>query len=216
MDSIWKNNTWELTPLPSGKHAIICKWVYKLKPGLNDTPPTKKARLVASGFEQCLGIDYTDMFVPVIKWATLRTAIALAAAKRWNIHHMDVWTAFLHGLLREQVFMTQPPGFRANGHEQFVCRLNRSLYGLKQSPYAWYNRIDAALRRIGLRCSTSDPNMYYMHQDGETLILMLYVDDLFITGSNDKLIAWLKRFLHTEFDMTDLGKVQRYLGILFE
>ena len=216
MDSIWKNKTWTVEPLPPGRRAITCKWVFKLKPGLQGQPPIKKARLVAQGFEQGHGIDFEETFAPIIKWATIRTTIALVVAKRWDIHHMDVRTAFLHGLIKEQLYMSQPPGFRLHGKESHVCRLYKSLYGLKQSPRAWYERIDAALRKMGLRRSISDANLYFMHQDGETLIVLLYVDDLFITGSSPQLISWLKTFLHKEFDMTDLGLIRRYLGISFE
>ena len=216
MESIWRHNTWDLEPLPSDAKAITCKWIFKLKPGINGEPPTKKARLVARRFEQRPGVDFFDIFAAVIKWATLRTAMALAASKNWNLHHMDVKTAFLHEILKEWVYMRQPPGFHAPGREHLACKLNKSLYGLKQSPRAWYDKIDAALKRVGLHRSKSDGNLYYMHRQGETIILLLYVDDLFITGSSDRLISWLKDFLHNEFDMTDLGKVRRYLGISFE
>ena len=129
---------------------------------------------------------------------------------------MDVRTAFLHGLIKEQLYMSQPSGFRLHGKESHVCCLYKSLYGLKQSPRAWYERIDAALRKMGLCRSRSDANLYFMHQDGDILIVLLYVDDLFITGSSPQLISWLKTFLHKEFDMTDLGLIRRYLGISFE
>jgi hypothetical protein len=115
--------------------------------------------------------------------------IALATAKRWTIHYMDVRTTFLNGLLKEEVFMRQPPCFTIPGQEQLVCKLYKSLYGLKQSPRAWYEKIDTVLQKLGLKRSKADGNMYYMHKDGETLILMFYVNDLFITGSSNKLIS---------------------------
>jgi len=189
MNSIWKNNTWDLEPLPLGQSTIICKWVFKIKPGVNEVPPVKKTRLIAHGFEQKHGIDFYETFTPVIKWATLCTAIALAAAKRMDIHHMDVRTAFLHGIFKERVFMQQPPGFRVHGKETMVCKLYKSLYGLKQSPHTWYECIDAALLCLGLKRITLDGNLYYLHQDGKTLILLLYVDDLFITGNFDSFIS---------------------------
>ena len=101
---------------------------------------------------------------------------------------MDVRTAFLYGHLKETVYMKQPLGFILEGHENLVCKLHKSLYGLKQSLCAWYERIDTELRKIGMNKSSSDGNMYYIHQKGETLILMIYVDDLFITGSSPFLI----------------------------
>lgn len=134
MRSIQHNNTWRLEDLPTGVQPITCKWVYRTKPGTKTSPPIHKARLVARGFQQQHGLDYDETFAPVIKWVTIRTVVALAASKRWQIHHMDVRTAFLHGILREEVYMTQPPGFEVPGQEAKVCRLLRSLYGLKQSP----------------------------------------------------------------------------------
>lgn len=100
-----------MEPLPPRKKALNCRWVFKLKVGLGGTPSIKKARLVVKGFEQKEGIDFTETFALVIKWATIRIAIAIATTERWTIHHMDVRTAFLNGLLKEQVFMKQPPGF---------------------------------------------------------------------------------------------------------
>lgn len=214
--SIHKNKTWLLEDLPVGVKPITCKWVYRLKPEIPGTPPTHKARLVARGFEQKPGIDYDETFAPVVKWVTIRATVALAASKRWDIHHMDVRTAFLHGVLKENVFMKQPPGFEVPGHEHKVCKLLRSLYGLKQSPRAWYEKIDSALRQIRLLRSSFDHNLYYLHQDNNILIVMLYVDDLLITGSSSKMVKWIKHFLQQTFDMTDLGQIQKYLGVLFE
>lgn len=102
-----------------------------------------KARLVVKGYEQRAGIDYDETFAPVVKWSTIRAMIALAASLGWNITHMDVVTAFLNGHLDETIFMHQPPGFSTLGFEDLVCMLNRTLYGLKQSPRAWYQEIDA-------------------------------------------------------------------------
>jgi len=112
--------------------------------------------------------------------------------------------------------MYQPPGFTYPGQENKVCKLKKSLYGLKQSPRGWYDRINSALKGIGLNRSTSDSNLYYKHEHGHTIILLLYVDNLFITGSCEKRIRKLKNFLHVEFDITDLGHVKRYLGITFD
>jgi hypothetical protein len=149
--SIHSNNTWTLAKLPLGHKAITCRWVFKVKEGLDNGPPIKKARLVARGFQQKEGIDFIETFAPVIKWATIRTAVALAVAQRWRIHHMDVHIAFLYGHLKEIVYMRQPPGFISQGQENLVCKLHKSLYGLKQSPRAWYERIDTELRKIGMK-----------------------------------------------------------------
>ena len=131
MNSIYKNETWRLEHLPLGVKPISCRWVYTSKPGPPNMPPIRKARLVARGFEQRPGLDYQETFAPVIKCVTIRTSVALAAAKKWDVHHMDVRTAFLHSLLKEDVYMTQPPGFEVSGQTNKVCYLLKSLYGLK-------------------------------------------------------------------------------------
>ncbi|KAL3686772.1 hypothetical protein R1sor_013081 [Riccia sorocarpa] len=115
MRSISKNNTWSLVHLPVGKTPISAKWVYKVKDSEDGKPPVFKARLVARGFEQRGGFDYQETFAPVVKWTTLRCVIALASQHQWNLHHLDVKTAFLNGELKEQVFMSQPMGFTAPG-----------------------------------------------------------------------------------------------------
>ena len=112
--------------------------------------------------------------------------------------------------------MQQPPGFILSGQETKVCRLLCSLYGLKQSPRAWYERIDASLRQLGLHRNNFDPNLYFLHKGNQVLLLLLYVDDLFITRSSSKLISWLKSFLQQTYDMTDLGLIRKYLGITFD
>ena len=112
--------------------------------------------------------------------------------------------------------MRQPLGFIVPRQESKVCRLLRSLYGLKQSPRAWYERIDASLCNLGLHRINFDPNLYFLHKGNQVLLLLLYVDDLFITGSCSKLINWLKSFLQETYDMTDLGLIKKYLGVTFD
>jgi hypothetical protein len=168
------------------------------------------------GNEQRNGIDYKETFIHIIKWATIRTIVALAATNRWSVHYIDVRTTFLNGTLKETVYMRQPKSFVKKGQEQLACHLLKSLYGLKQSPREWYDKINAQLQHLGMTQSNYDSNMYFMHKNGEIIILMVYVDDLFITGSCDKLITSVKDFLHRTFSMTDLGHISRYLGVSFE
>jgi hypothetical protein len=162
IDSIYSNNTWTLVPLPTDKRAISSRWVYKIKPGANGNPTRYKARLVARGFEQQDGIDFLDTFAPVVRWETIRILIAIAVHLNWPIHQLDVLTAFLNGILREDVYMHQPPGFITPGAEHLVCKLHKSLYGLRQSPRAWYARLHAALLEWHLIQSKSDPNLSHL------------------------------------------------------
>lgn len=128
--SIERNNTWTLVDLPPGSRPIHAKWVYKLKSGADGTP-TYKARLVARGDEQIEGLDYKETFSPVVKWTTMRTLVSMAVQRNWDITHLDVKSAFLNGVLKEEVYLTQPPGFIQPSHESRVYKLHRSLYGLR-------------------------------------------------------------------------------------
>ena len=214
--SIYKNHTWTLVPLPPNKKAITSRWVFKVKPGLRSDHTRYKARLVARGFEQVDGVDFGETFAPVVRWETIRTLIAIAVHLNWPIHQLDVLTAFLNGILQEDVYMLQPPGFVTLGAEHLVCKLHRSLYGLKQSPRAWYARLHAALLAWKLTQSDSDPNLYFAHLGSHTIALLVYVDDILLTGSSLQLINKLKSHLHQTFDTKDLGPIQRYLGVQFE
>jgi hypothetical protein len=215
MNSILKNHTWDLVSLPIGKKAISSKWVYKTKPGLNGENDKLKARLVARGFEQQYGVDFEETFAHVVKWSTIRALTARAAQLGHAIHHLDVKTAFLYGKITDDIYMAQPLGFTVSGKENLVCKMNRALYGLMQSPRMWYERIDTYLRSLGLTRSSSDYNMYYLGTGPYKVVLVLYVDDLFLSGGDEQKISWLKEQLHTQFDMTDLGLVSKYLGVEF-
>lgn len=215
-DSLIENDTWELTTLPTNRRALSARWVLRIKPDLNPVHTRLKARLVAKGYEQQAGLDYNETFAPVVKWSTLRTVIALAAALGWPIFHLDVVTAFLNGKLQETIYMTQPPGFEQSGLEHLVCRLKRSIYGLKQSPRTWYEEIDKFLRDHHWLRSTIDPNLYILRSGSSIVLLLLYVDDLLITGNDRSLIDNVKTQLQSKYKMKDLGSVQRYLGVEFE
>jgi len=148
LDSIDRTGTWVLVPLPPGRQPIGCKWVYKIKRKADGSVDRYKARVVAKGFLQKEGVDYTETFAPVAKFTSIRVLLALAAQHDWEIHQMDVKTAFLHGDLDVDIYMRQPEGFAEPGKEDLVCQLKKSLYGLKQASRAWYQKIDAALAEM--------------------------------------------------------------------
>ena len=143
IQSLVKNHTWKLARLPKGKKAIGCKWVYAQKEGFPSKNGIRyKARLVAKGYAQKDGIDYNEVFSPVVKHSSIRILLALVAQFNMELVQMDVKTTFLHGDLEEEIYITQPNGFKVTGKENWVCKLNKSLYGLKQSPRQWYKRFD--------------------------------------------------------------------------
>ena len=198
MDSIYANDTWELVPLPANKKALPCKWVFRYKYVSGTDKPKYKARLVAKGFKQEQGVDYDEIFSPVVKMTTLRYLLGVVAANDLELEQMDVKTAFLHGDLHEDIYMSQPAGFTATGGDHLVFRLMKSLYGLKQAPRMWYEKFDSHIQQLGYRWSNSDPCLYVKRgNDEKSLIyLILYVDDMLIAGKDGAAIAELKRKLH--------------------
>eukprot|EP00253_Pinus_taeda_P023445 PITA_23445 len=210
-NSLLENQTWDLVPLPSGRKLVRCKWVYRTKSAADGQITRRKARLVAKGFQQVHGIDYDETFAPVAKMDSIRLTLAIAAAQRWEVHQMDVENAFLHGDLSEEIYMEQPHCFIQDS--SLVCRLKKSLYGLKQAPRAWYAKMDSFLLSQNFERCKSDPNVYMLRRHDSLLILVLYVDDLLITGSSASAIATVKRALHDRFLMTDMGPLHFFLGL---
>jgi histone deacetylase 1/2 len=154
--TLLKNKTWHLVPPPKGKNIIGCKWVYKIKKKTDGSIDRYKARLVAKGYKQRYGIDYEDTFSPVVKTTTIRLILSVAVSKGWSLRQLDVQNAFLHGMLEEEVYMHQPPGYKDAKHPSYVCKLDKAIYGLKQAPRAWYARLCNKLIQLGFTPSKED------------------------------------------------------------
>ena len=144
------NNTGKLTPAPTNRHIIRCKWVFKLKRKLDDSIDRYKAQLVAEGFHQTQGLDYFDTFRPMVKVATIRIVLTVALSFRWTIRQLDVQNSFLNSDLRERVFLQHPPSFEDPKHPTHMCCLNKTIYGLKRAPRAWFLKLKIALLKWGL------------------------------------------------------------------
>jgi len=215
MTSLHKNSVWELVPKPKDQRIIGSKWIYRKKESLSETEaPTYKARLVAKGFSQIEGIDYDEIFSPVVKHTSIRVLLSLVAQHDMELEQLDVKTAFLHGDLEETIYMTQPEGYVEAGKENHVCRLKKSLYGLKQSPRQWYKRFDSFMLQNGYKRGKYDCCVYlHTFDDGHIIILMLYVDDMLIACRDTSKINKLKEILSSEFDMKDLGAAKKILGM---
>ncbi|KAK1414173.1 hypothetical protein QVD17_29914 [Tagetes erecta] len=206
------NGTWTLEKLPEGKKAIDSKWVYKIKHKPNGEVERYKARLVAKGYKQLEGIDFHDTFAPVAKLVTVRMLLAVAVKKNWIIHQLDVDNAFLHGDLQEDVYMKIPQGFE-KGKENKVCKLRKSLYGLKQASRNWYQKFTSALREVGFTQSKADHSLFLFRTNEIFLAALIYVDDVIIVGNNATKIDETKAFLNNKFSIKDLGDLKYFLGI---
>jgi hypothetical protein len=210
--SIMKNDVWDIVLRLEGKSVVTSKWIYKIKHAAYGSVKKYKARFMARGFSQVEGIDYEETFAPVARYTSICTIIALAASMGWRLHQMDVKRAFLNGEIVEEVYIEQPDGFVIHEQKSHVCRLKKALCALKQAPRSWYEKMDGFLMSLGFNKSVVDPNLYYHIVGDECLILVLYVDDLFLTGS-ESLIVECKRSLTYEFEMKNLGMMHYFLGL---
>jgi hypothetical protein len=181
-----------------------CSKKKKLKP--DGTIDKYKARLVAKGYTQKEGEDFFDTYLPVARLTTIRVLLSLAASHGLLIHQMDVKTPFLNGELEEEIYMDQSEGFVVKGQEGIVCKLVKSLYGLKQSPKQWHDKFDRTLTSVGFVTNEADKCVYYRYGGGEGVILCLYVDDILTFGTSFELIKEVKDFLSQKFEMKDLGE----------
>eukprot|EP00253_Pinus_taeda_P001541 PITA_01541 len=210
--SLLANDTWDLVPLPKGQKLVRCKWVYRTKYGPDGKVDKYKARLVAKGFSQVEGLDYTETFSPVAKMNSIRLVLSLAASSKWEVHQMDVKSAFLHGDLHEEIYMEQLIGF-IQTESSLVCRRKKSLYGLKQAPRTWYAKMDSVFLESGFSRCHSDNTVYTKKVGNSLIILVFYVDDLILTGSDPNFINHVKSSLKKKFEMTDLGHLHYFLGL---
>lgn len=213
LTSLHEHNTWDLVECPLGVKPVPCRWVFTLVKGQDGFVQRYKARLVAKGYAQREGIDYGEVFAPVSTSTTLRSLLAVVAARDLELEQVDIKTAFLNGELEEDVWMVQPPGFEQPG---LVCKLNKSLYGLKQAPRAWHERLKAELASIGAQPSRADPCLYILRQEEEVSYILVYVDDCLIASSSRELIGVVKAKLQSVFTVHDLGQAHVFLGVVIE
>ena len=215
MDSLDRNKTWTLVEIPIKKRVIGCKWVLKKKPGIPGVEdPCYKGRLVAKGYSQVEGIDYNEVFAPVVKHVSIRLILSLVVNEEFHLEQLDVKTAFLNGTLDEEIYMDQPEGYVTKGKEDLVCLLKKSLYGIKQSPRQWNKRFDGFMKEQGFRRSPYDQSVYISGVEMSSRVyLLLYVDDMLVVSKDMGVIKELKARLSSEFEMKDLGAATRILGM---
>ncbi|KAD6794805.1 hypothetical protein E3N88_05701 [Mikania micrantha] len=212
-DALVRNGTWSLVPCAKNTNVIDSKWVYRIKRDANGNVTRYKARLVAKGFNQKPGIDYQETFSPVVKATTIRVLLSLAVTNQWSLRQLDVQNAFLHGELKETVYLRQPRGFIDASKPDHVCLLHKSLYGLKHAPRAWFERLSTTLHNLGFTGSKTDPSLFILNNSGTLVYVLIYVDDIIVTGNNTNAINDVIANLGTSFVVKDLGDLHYFLGI---
>lgn len=212
IDALQADHTWSLVPPPAHKRPIGCKWVYKIKYNSDGSIERYKARLVAKGYSQVEGLDYRETFAPVAKLTTVRVLLSLASLCGWHVHQLDVSNAFWNGDLSEDIYMQLPPGFGRKG-ETRVCKLHKSLYGLKQASRQWFIKLSNELKKAGFNQSWSDYSLFVRNYKDKFTVLLVYVDDIILAGNNLEDINVVKRFLSSKFKLRDMGVLKYFLGI---
>jgi hypothetical protein len=210
-ESIIRNETFDLVPPVPGRKAIKARWVFRLKTFADGTPERFKARWVAKGFSQIPYIDYNETFAPVVRLENFRLMLAIANVWNLEIHQMDVESAFLQAPITEEIFVEQPEGFRSKKHPDYVCRLRKSLYSIKQAPFEWNRELDSHLRANNFEPTPIDPCIYVLREPGRLAFITVYVDDFTII-SGPELLPNIKRMLATKFRCKDLGEARSVLG----
>ncbi|WZZ19965.1 hypothetical protein YC2023_121352 [Brassica napus] len=208
-----RNHTWDLESPLRAANVVGCKWVFTIKRKADGTVDRFKARLVAKGFNQKPGIDYHDTFSPVVKPATIRLVLSVATSHNWPLRQFDVNHAFLQGKLEDNVYMLQPPGFVDKDNPTAVCKLHKAIYGLKQAPRAWYNELRRFLIASGFKNSLADASLFIYNNNGVLLYMLIYVDDIILTGNNQTHLNNFITSLSTRFSLKDLGQLSYFLGI---
>ncbi|CAJ2672347.1 unnamed protein product [Trifolium pratense] len=213
MKSMTDNDVWDLVKLPEGKKPIGCKWIFKTKRDSKGNIERYKARLVAKGFTQKEGIDYKETFSPVSSKDSLRIIMALVAHFDLELHQMDVKTAFLNGNIEETIYMVQPENFVSGDPKSVVCKLKKSIYGLRQASRQWYCKFHQVISSFGFEANPVDDCIYQKFSGSKFVFLVLYVDDILLASNNIGLLHETKRFLTKNFEMKDLRDASFVLGI---
>ncbi|CAI6011163.1 unnamed protein product [Closterium sp. NIES-65] len=213
-DSLLENETWELCELPPGKKAISSKLIFRHKYGPDGALTRYKSRLVAKGFQQTKGKDFNELYAPVGKGTTLRVSLAMAANRGWQVKQMDITTAFLNGIILEELYMLQPEGLDDGSGR--VCRLKKAIYGLKQAPRAWYHKLEETLLAGGFKKSECDHSLFLLQEKEQFLMLLVYVDDILLFSDSSAMIEHVEEMLEMQFKCSKMGDVKYYLGMHVE
>jgi transposase InsO family protein len=206
LETLRKRSVYDLVERPRGRKVIKNRWVFDIK-----TDGRKRARLVAKGFSQVEGLDYDQVFSPVVRFETVRLILAMAALEKWILTGLDVRNAYLYGELDEEIYMEQPEGFPDPVNKHHVLRLRRALYGLKQAGLAWWRALKLSMEQLGFISLSSDAGIFLYRKGTSFVIAVIYVDDAIFTGPDKDLVFKLKAQFMERWEVRDLGDVTEFL-----
>ncbi|PKU72052.1 Retrovirus-related Pol polyprotein from transposon TNT 1-94 [Dendrobium catenatum] len=212
-EALQQQGTWVLVPPSPNFNVLGNKWLFRTKYNADGTLARHKARLVAKGFNQEFGLDYFDTFSPVAKFPTIHILFTVAISRQWSILQLDISNAFLHGQLEETVYMKQPQGFIDSNYPNHVCLLKKALYGLKQAPRQWFSTFTNFLTEFRFLVSAADPSILRYSKGAIQIYILVYVDDILLTGNHPSTIDYLLSALNSRFHMRNLGSVSNFLGL---
>ena len=208
-----RNDVWELVPRPKGVNVIGTKWIFKNKSDKHGTVIRDKSRLVTRGYTQVEGIDFDKTFAPVARLESIRILLAIASHLNFKLYQMDVKSAFLNGMLQEEVYVQQPKGFVDPHKLDDVYKLKRALYGLKQAPRAWYDRLTAYLTEHGFKRGSADTNLFIRKDKNSFVVAQIYVDDIVFGATNDFLVHSFANEMKVMFQMSMVGELTYFLEL---
>ncbi|GJZ83011.1 retrovirus-related pol polyprotein from transposon TNT 1-94 [Tanacetum coccineum] len=206
-------DVWVLVPAPDNIKPLTLKWLFKNKHDEENTVIRNKTRLVVRGYRQEEGIDFEESFAPVARMEAIRIFLAYAAHKSFIVFQMDVKTAFLHGTLKEDVYVCQPEGFIDADHPSHVYKLKKALYGLKQAPRAWYDELSKFLLQNHFFKGTIDPTLFIRRFDDDILVVQVYVDDIIFGSTNPRYTQLFFDLMKSRFEMSMMGEMTFFLGL---
>ncbi|KAK6160783.1 hypothetical protein DH2020_004164 [Rehmannia glutinosa] len=208
-----RNEVWELVQRPTHQNVIGTKWVFRNKMNEEGSVVRNKARLVAKGYCQEEGIDFDETFALVARLEAIRMFLAYAAHKNFIVYQMDVKSAFLNGLLEEEIYVKQPPGFENFSRPNDVYKLKKALYGLKQAPRAWYDRLSSFLLQNGFTRGKVDTTLFVFEKGQDCLLVKIYVDEIIFCATNESLSKKFSKLMQGEFEMSMMGELNFFLGL---
>lgn len=211
LEQFSRNDVWEMVVRPDGVNVVGTKWIFKNKTDEHGEVVRNKARLVAQGYSQIEGVDFEKTFAPVAKLESIRLFLGMACVMNFKVYQMDVKSAFLNGVLQEEIYVEQPKGFEST-HPEYVYRQKKALYGFKQAPRVWYERLTGFLLDAGYVRGSVDKTLFFMEVEKNIIVVQIYVDDIIFGGTSQKLVDEFVQSMTQEFEMSMCGELKYFLG----